>query len=241
MTVLACLSKRCTAHWPMRYHNCLATSFNFRRSCTARFTFLLYALFFLMPYPAFPPILPACHHYHFHHQTAAISLNRDGYAYIPTTCQNLESCRLHVQFHGCQQTLSQIGTQVIGSLFQAKTNMSKHVREKIRKSRFICAGCVVYKKYNQFQAKINIARAVSHLKKKNPYYCSFALMHTNIQYVTELGLNEYAESNAIVILYPQTITSFFPTNNPNGTKHVSFLSQFFFEVAVLTSVICLCF
>ena len=33
-----------------------------------------------------------------------------GYLYVPSACQSGKvSCRLHVSFHGCQQTLSLIG------------------------------------------------------------------------------------------------------------------------------------
>ena len=41
------------------------------------------------------------------------SLNTVGYVYVPTACQKGASCVLHVNFHGCQQTLADIGTQYV--------------------------------------------------------------------------------------------------------------------------------
>jgi len=61
------------------------------------------------------------------------SFAKEGYIYIPTTCQQNEECRFHVSFHGCKQSFEEIGSA----------------------------------------------------------------------YITELGFNEIAESNDIIIFYPQ--------------------------------------
>lgn len=42
-------------------------------------------------------------------QPTAHSMNDKGYAYIPNACQRGQSCKLHVSFHGCRQTISLIG------------------------------------------------------------------------------------------------------------------------------------
>jgi len=75
---------------------------------------------------------------------SAISLGPTGYAYVPTACQSGAKCKLHINFHGCAQTISDIG---------------------------------------------------------NVYY-------------TKTGLNDWAESNNIVILYPQAQDTIL--SNPNG-------------------------
>jgi poly(3-hydroxybutyrate) depolymerase len=36
-------------------------------------------------------------------EPAAHSLADTGYAYVPTSCANGETCRIHVSFHGCLQ------------------------------------------------------------------------------------------------------------------------------------------
>lgn len=43
------------------------------------------------------------------HQPRAPSMNDKGYAYIPSSCQQGQTCELHVSFHGCRQTVSLIG------------------------------------------------------------------------------------------------------------------------------------
>lgn len=75
----------------------------------------------------------------------SLSLAERAIAYIPQSCQGGQSCRLHVVFHGCRQTLEDIG----------------------------------------------------------------------YQFVTQLGYNDWAENNNIIILYPQTIKSQWPYN-PRG-------------------------
>lgn len=37
------------------------------------------------------------------------SIGEMAYAYVPTVCQNGQKCRLHFVFHGCKQTLADIG------------------------------------------------------------------------------------------------------------------------------------
>ncbi|KAL4439544.1 hypothetical protein ABPG74_003946 [Tetrahymena malaccensis] len=78
--------------------------------------------------------------------SSGMSMNSNGYVYVPTSCKNGAQCRIHVSFHGCQQTLEDVGTQ----------------------------------------------------------------------YVTLTGLNEYAESNNIIVLYPQAKKSQLMPSNPNG-------------------------
>ncbi|HCF79113.1 MAG TPA: hypothetical protein DER52_05440, partial [Glaciecola sp.] len=58
----------------------------------------------------------------------------DGYIYIPQSCAQGDTCRLHVSFHGCNQNASAIG----------------------------------------------------------------------MDYIEDTGLNEWADSNNLIILYPQT-------------------------------------
>ncbi len=41
-------------------------------------------------------------------QPSQISMADQGVAYVPTNCQNNETCGLHVAFHGCRQTTSDI-------------------------------------------------------------------------------------------------------------------------------------
>jgi hypothetical protein len=42
------------------------------------------------------------------------SLGDTGYIYVPTACKNGSvACKLHMQLHGCQQTLADIGTQYV--------------------------------------------------------------------------------------------------------------------------------
>jgi len=41
---------------------------------------------------------------------SSISMGPTGYAYVPTSCQRGRVCRLHVNFHGCQQTVNDIGS-----------------------------------------------------------------------------------------------------------------------------------
>jgi hypothetical protein len=74
------------------------------------------------------------------------SLNSFGYIYVPTSCQKGTTCKLHVNFHGCQQTVDDIQDQY-----------PKHV-----------------------------------------------------------GLNEWAETNGIIVVYPQVIKSFVVPYNPEG-------------------------
>lgn len=40
-----------------------------------------------------------------------------GYLYVPTACQSKSTtCKLSIQFHGCQQTLADIGTDYVTKL-----------------------------------------------------------------------------------------------------------------------------
>ena len=39
------------------------------------------------------------------------SIGSTGYIYTPTACTNLQPCRLHVAYHGCLQTLADIGNE----------------------------------------------------------------------------------------------------------------------------------
>ena len=75
----------------------------------------------------------------------SLSLAERAILYVPQTCQNGEPCRLHTVFHGCRQTLADIG----------------------------------------------------------------------YSFVTSLGYNSWAESNNIIILYPQAVKSQWPYN-PRG-------------------------
>lgn len=74
------------------------------------------------------------------------TLAETGYLYVPQSCTNGESCRLHVSFHGCKQNAASVGEA----------------------------------------------------------------------YVTGSGLNNYADSNNIVVLYPQTTASSINPFNPNA-------------------------
>ncbi len=44
---------------------------------------------------------------------AGISLSDTVYAYIPEACNTQKNCSLHIALHGCEQTISQIGTTYI--------------------------------------------------------------------------------------------------------------------------------
>lgn len=69
-----------------------------------------------------------------------------GYVYVPSKCLSGGACTLHIAFHGCSQTLADVG----------------------------------------------------------------------MDFVKQLGLNEIAEANNIVVLYPQAQKSTFNPQNPNG-------------------------
>jgi len=74
------------------------------------------------------------------------NLTEEGYLYVPTNCQNKQSCKLHAVFHGCMQS-----TEFIGEDF-----------------------------------------------------------------IQGAGYNEWAESNNIIIFYPQVQSSKFAPMNPKG-------------------------
>ena len=76
----------------------------------------------------------------------AASLANQGFVYIPESCQEGESCQLHISFHGCQQNEQTVGTQ----------------------------------------------------------------------FVENNGLNNWADANHLVVLYPQTKNSMFMPLNPQG-------------------------
>lgn len=80
------------------------------------------------------------------YKSTGYSMHNDAYVYVPTACQNGEACRVHISFHGCQQTLNDIGTK----------------------------------------------------------------------YVEHAGLNEVAEANNIIVLYPQAKASTMAPQNPQG-------------------------
>lgn len=40
-----------------------------------------------------------------------LSLNNDAFAYVPDACEQGKKCRLHVAFHGCKQTVEDLGNQ----------------------------------------------------------------------------------------------------------------------------------
>ncbi len=76
----------------------------------------------------------------------AQSLAETGYVYVPESCQQGQSCQVHVNFHGCQQNAEAVGQE----------------------------------------------------------------------YVLNNGLNNWAETNQLVVLYPQTKNSMFMPLNPQG-------------------------
>jgi poly(3-hydroxybutyrate) depolymerase len=76
----------------------------------------------------------------------AKGLGETGYVYIPASCQQGESCDIHVNFHGCNQYADTVGTD----------------------------------------------------------------------YIEQNGLNDWAESNHLVVLYPQTKQSSINPLNPQG-------------------------
>jgi len=77
---------------------------------------------------------------------ASISLNTQGFIYVPTACAKGDLCALHIHFHGCKQSISDIGDA----------------------------------------------------------------------YPVHGGINEWAESNNIIVLYPQAVHSQFEPSNPQG-------------------------
>lgn len=77
---------------------------------------------------------------------AANTLSDKGYVYIPQSCQEGETCQVHINFHGCQQNEQSVGPQ----------------------------------------------------------------------YVQNNGINNWADSNHMVVLYPQTKNSMFLPLNPQG-------------------------
>lgn len=81
-------------------------------------------------------------------EEAGGSLAESGFAYVPVSCQQGESCQVHVSFHGC----------------------------------------------NQFVGADGVDK----------------------QYVLKAGFNRWAESNHLVVLYPQTQASNISPFNPQG-------------------------
>lgn len=77
---------------------------------------------------------------------ATSTLAQTGYLYVPQSCANGQSCRLHISFHGCKQNAD------------------------------------------------SVAEA----------------------YITGTGLNNYADTNQLVVLYPQTTASSINPFNPNA-------------------------
>lgn len=75
----------------------------------------------------------------------AKSFGRTGYVYVPSSCKQGARCKLHINFHGCQQYAGTLGKK----------------------------------------------------------------------YVSHTGLNRWAETNNVIVLYPQAATSMMPSN-PNG-------------------------
>lgn len=48
--------------------------------------------------------------------STGFAMQDKGYVYVPTACRLGESCRLFVEFHGCKQTLNDIGTDYVKHL-----------------------------------------------------------------------------------------------------------------------------
>jgi hypothetical protein len=44
---------------------------------------------------------------------SAASMDSTGYLYIPTSCQNGETCKLHIALHGCEQSYTDVGTAFV--------------------------------------------------------------------------------------------------------------------------------
>lgn len=66
-----------------------------------------------------------------------ISLGDTGYIYLPTSCANNETCRLHIAFHGCQQDMETVGESFVrnsGLDEWADTNHIVIVYPQVRKS-----------------------------------------------------------------------------------------------------------
>ena len=40
-------------------------------------------------------------------------MHTEGFAYIPTACQTTDTCDIHVAFHGCVQTVADIGMKFV--------------------------------------------------------------------------------------------------------------------------------
>jgi poly(3-hydroxybutyrate) depolymerase/chitodextrinase len=74
------------------------------------------------------------------------SMDTTGWVYVPAACARKEACKVHVAFHGCMQTQTQI---------------------------------------------------------KDAYYA-------------HAGYNQWADTNHIIVLYPQAATSYLSPSNPNG-------------------------
>jgi len=74
------------------------------------------------------------------------SISRTGWVYVPKACASGASCTLHISFHGCLQTVADIGTK----------------------------------------------------------------------WVMNTGFNKWADTNNIIVLYPQAVKSSFNPSNPNG-------------------------
>ena len=98
-------------------------------------------------------------------------MSSTGYIYIPTSCASGETqCRIHVSFHGCGQTQSQIGAE-----------------------------------YPQGIGESQHRRRFHH----HPFLTLLASLAP-----PPAGLNEYAEANDIVVIYP--FASINPIDNPKG-------------------------
>ncbi len=94
------------------------------------------------------------------------SLNSIGYIYVPSACAGGRSkCKLHVSFHGCQQTTADIGTGYVRWCMPASQQL---------------------------------------------------MLNSIVPQVTYTGLNEVAEANNIIVLYPQVSKSTALPENPEG-------------------------
>jgi hypothetical protein len=44
-------------------------------------------------------------------KSTTASIGKNGYIYVPTSCQKGAACSLHFSFHGCKQNLDEIGNE----------------------------------------------------------------------------------------------------------------------------------
>lgn len=115
---------------------------------------------------------------------ASISLNTQGFVYVPAACAQGDTCALHIHFHGCARR--GVGCGVVGGA-----------------ARGLRRGGAAWR----FEAA---------LTQPAPPRCKQSTSDIGDDYPMHAGINEWAETNNIIVLYPQAVHSQYAPTNPQG-------------------------